>query len=184
MQSINFSVRFEFCILLAILLLLMPLQVALSWVIAVFVHEVFHYIALRMFRVRIISLTVGFNGAVMETEQMGSRVEIICALAGPLGSLSLLLVSTLLPYVALFGLIQALFNLVPIYPLDGGRVLRCITDRYFKTYSDRICFLVEWTIIITFSIVVIFVFRGWQIAFVALIWRVIRRGVLKIPCKP
>ena len=51
--------------------------------------------------------------------------EALSALAGPAGSFLMLLLCRVFPEAALWGTVQGLFNLLPVYPLDGGRVLRC-----------------------------------------------------------
>lgn len=57
---------------------------------------------------------------------MAAWKEALCALAGPVGSFSVVLLAEYFPEAALFGLVQGLYNLLPVYPLDGGRILRCL----------------------------------------------------------
>lgn len=183
MQCTKITVRFEFCIFLAVLLLFVPVRLLISWLFAAFVHEMFHYTALRVCRVKVFSLAVGLSGAVMETAPMGMKEEIVCALAGPAGGLLLLLVAKQIPYVSLFGAVQSFYNLLPVYPLDGGRVLQCVAHRYFGQRSVQICLAVRWIVNLFAICVLLLGFRAWQIVLVAGIAQFVRKLKLKFPCK-
>ena len=84
----------------------------------------------------------------METSPMTPGREALCALAGPLGSFLLLLLARHFPEAAVCGIVQGGYNLIPIYPLDGGRILRCLLP-------EKIC---RWTEIIFLA--VLFLFMG------------------------
>ena len=125
----RFSVRPGFCLFLAMSLLLLPLKWVIAWVLAVVVHEACHYAALRTCKAEISKIELGFSGAVIETDIAGIG-ECICALAGPLGSVSLLFLRKWFPELALCGLVQALFNFLPVFPLDGGRFIKALQEKY------------------------------------------------------
>lgn len=124
--QIEFSLTPGFCILSALMLLVLPLRWITASVLAAAIHESCHCIALYLCGIRIYGLTIGSGGAVLKTAPMSLFAELFCALAGPAGSLLLLLLLRQAPVLALCGGIQGLFNLLPIYPFDGGRALGCL----------------------------------------------------------
>lgn len=112
----------RFCILLALMLLLVPLRWLGAWLTAGVLHEIGHYGMLRLRGKRVYGIRVDWNGILMETEPLG-RTQWLCALAGPITSLLLIGLYRWLPRIAICAFVQAVTNLLPIYPLDGGRVL-------------------------------------------------------------
>ena len=101
---------------------------------SVLLHEMGHVAMARRFGIRTRSITLHVLGgmASIEKEPENPIEEIYIALAGPAVNLLLLLLAIPLIYMgvpggfelAFINLIMAVFNLVPAYPMDGGRVLR------------------------------------------------------------
>lgn len=112
-------------IFFAMSLLLLPLRWIVAWSIAAVVHEVCHYLAVRVCGGAVSGIRVGATGARMDVGGLGHWQEVFCALAGPAGGIMLLSVARWFPRVAICALAQSLFNLLPVYPLDGGRAMRC-----------------------------------------------------------
>lgn len=117
---------------------------ALGLFLSVVLHELGHATIARRFGVPIHGITLFIFGGVAEMrEEPGSpRAEFWVAVAGPVVSMALagglfLLAGLDMPdaphaLVAWLGFINAMlvmFNIVPAFPLDGGRVLRSIVWR-------------------------------------------------------
>ena len=121
----------------------MAVVAMLSFFGSLLLHELAHSVVARRFGVQIKGITLFLFGGVAELaeEPKSATAEFWIALAGPAMSLSLsavfwslaqLSVQLLnapavietLSYLAAVNLVIALFNLVPAFPLDGGRVLR------------------------------------------------------------
>ena len=107
-------------------ILLLPLRWLLGWTFAVCIHELGHYLALRICKVPIFGLRLSPMGVTMETGDLERWETIFCALSGPLFALIFISLSSLLPCTVLCILFQSIYNLLPVYPLDGGRVLRAM----------------------------------------------------------
>ncbi len=180
------DVRPESYIYAAVLLLILPLQWVLSALTAGTFHEFCHYLALRMCGGKVWRVQVGVSGTVMDTQPLSPRKELICALAGPIGSLTLALSIRWFPLLAICGLVQGVFNLFPVYPLDGGRALHCAMTLIFSQKGDYIAKWVEIVfllLLLSFAICMIFRYHmGIPTLAVAsiLLYKVVKR---KIPCK-
>jgi len=119
---------------------------ALMFFGSLLLHELSHSVVARTLRIPVLGITLFLFGGVstMATEPDDAWKEIKIAAAGPLMSFLLAglfvgvafleviqelpspLVAHTLGYLGLTNLVLAVFNLVPGYPLDGGRVLRAV----------------------------------------------------------
>jgi Zn-dependent protease/CBS domain-containing protein len=116
---------------------------AVGLFLSIIVHELSHSIVARRYGLPIKGITLFIFGGVaeMEEEPVAPQVEFMMAIAGPIASVLAGLIFSILTYIGrlrvwpqpvtgviqyLFyiNLILAAFNLIPAFPLDGGRVLR------------------------------------------------------------
>ncbi|GCE06518.1 site-2 protease family protein [Dictyobacter aurantiacus] len=111
--------------------------------LSVFLHELAHALVARARGLQVKSITLFLFGGVsnIEQEPAAPDIEFQMALVGPLTSLALGGLSWLLAlaighngsplraifeYLALANLLLGVFNMIPGFPLDGGRVLHSI----------------------------------------------------------
>ena len=138
---------------------------------AALIHEACHALAVQFMGGRILSLSIGAGGMVMEVAGLDTKGECLCALAGPVGSLLLAVLP--FPTLALCGLCQGLFNLIPIMPLDGGRILGYILEMTIPQHREKIEIGVELLLLAGAIYLGTWAVLLW-------LWLVFR----KFPCKP
>ena len=176
------------CYLLgALLLLVLPLDWLLCAAAAALVHELFHVLALVCLGGRVRKIRVSCRGCVIETQPMGDAAAFFSILAGPLGSFALLVFRRQYPRLAVCGAFQGLYNLLPVMPLDGGRILSLLLGRLWPHHARKI---LELTAVLTAAVTGIWLsalyFSGKAgISSVLFALFLILRPVAgKIPCKP
>lgn len=118
---------------------------ALGLLVSIVFHELWHSLVARRFGLPMKGITLFIFGGVaeMSDEPPSAKAEFLMAVAGPLSSVVLGLaflgvgflghgggwsvpVVAVTDYLGFLNLILAAFNLIPAFPLDGGRVLRSI----------------------------------------------------------
>ncbi len=118
---------------------------ALLLFLSVLIHELSHSFVARHYKLPITSITLFIFGGVaqMKQEPSSPKIELQMAIAGPLSSYAIAIVffliyKLMLPFPGLkaiafylfqINLILATFNLIPGFPMDGGRVLRALLWR-------------------------------------------------------
>ena len=124
--------------------LAMGLAGAFGFFLSIILHELAHAVMARGFGLPIGGITLFIFGGVAELRQEPAtpRSEFWVAIAGPVASVVISgvcygaseladaadwkTVAEVFSFLALTNTVLALFNLVPAFPLDGGRVLRSI----------------------------------------------------------
>lgn len=115
---------------------------------SILIHELAHSVVAKRSGLRIKRITLYFLGGVseMEEEPHDPSLELRMAAAGPMTSVALTVILGLLwelsistkaspllqaplEYATLVNLIVAAFNLVPAFPMDGGRIFRSVLWR-------------------------------------------------------
>jgi len=122
---------------------------AVGLFVCVVLHELGHSLVAMRFGVPISSITLWLFGGIAQLAEMPEdwKQELYIAIAGPIVSIalgvgsyvayllflqapaSLAPVTFLLGYLALMNIVLAAFNLLPGFPMDGGRVLRALLAR-------------------------------------------------------
>ena len=130
----------SFCFLAALMVVLLPLDWLISCVGAAVFHELCHLVAIYLCSGSWQGVVVSSNTARIPLPPLLWWQELLCAIAGPVGGFFLWFLYPVFPQMAVCGLVQSLYNLLPIFPMDGGRVLRCLADRVLNpAYSDYLC---------------------------------------------
>ena len=97
------------------------------FLISVGLHEAFHILMLRRLGYPVSGLHCTAQGLEIKTSPTGYKDELWIASAGPVANCFLLVLSVgRYPLMGLINLVLICYNLLPFYPLDGGRILRCI----------------------------------------------------------
>ena len=126
---------------------LMGIFSALMLFASVLMHELSHSLVAKAKKIKVESITLFFFGGIagIDDEEIKPGAEFLMAVAGPLFSLLLSgifyslffliqneIIKSIAYYLSFINLIIAVFNLIPGFPLDGGRAFRAILHGYYK----------------------------------------------------
>jgi len=185
-EGLKLRIGGGFYLVLAVALLILPIQWVLSWMIAAAIHEVGHFVAIYLCGFRVYSVYIGCNGATMETENLG-KFEGICALAGPAAGMILLFLSVWVPKIAVCGFIQSVFNLMPIATMDGGRVVSSVLSFVFPDIvAANILQAISYITLSVVFVVIVIISWKYKLGTVPLFlaFGLISRALkIKFPCK-
>jgi Zn-dependent protease/CBS domain-containing protein len=119
---------------------------------SIITHELAHSILAIRNKIPVKEITLFVFGGVSQItkEATSPRVELSIAIVGPLSSLAMAgifyglylllagaqqsLAASLMQWLAVINVILALFNLIPGFPLDGGRIFRAIVWQRTRDY--------------------------------------------------
>ncbi len=119
---------------------------AIGFFLSVIFHEIFHSLVARRFGIPMKGITLFIFGGVSEMgdEPPSAKTEFLVAVVGPLSSIAIALafygfhvlgvrgggwplsMDGVVLYLAYMNSLLGAFNLLPAFPLDGGRMLRAV----------------------------------------------------------
>ncbi len=173
-SGIHFSVQPAFYIFIALSFFSLPMQWVIGWLVAAGMHEFFHILMMWILKVPIQSIRLCVSGAVIATGTVMPLKEYLCAMAGPVGGLLALLLIKVMPQIALCAAIQSLYNLLPVYPLDGGRAVKCMATHFSgDEKAERISKVLTIIVIIILAGIGIFVSCRYQLGLLPFLFPVL-----------
>ena len=114
----------------------------------VLLHELGHVFAAKSLNIEARSIHLfpfGGLARINFPEKQNSKKEFLITIAGPLVNLGLLIIFALCQLITpenylilnqfiLVNLVLFVFNLLPLFPMDGGRILRCVLHFLMEDY--------------------------------------------------
>ena len=164
---------------LAAAVLMLPLRWLLAWAGAVCVHELGHLAMLKLLKLPVYAMDADASGARITTEFRNRSQEVLCALAGPAAGCLTVLAAPVFPRLAVCALLQSVYNLLPVYPLDGGRAMRCLAGEKAAKALEALCL----TALAAVGIYGSFVLRLGLLPLSFAAFTALRAIGRKIPCK-
>ena len=170
--------------------LVVGLLCAAALLLAILVHELGHALAAKAFGCRVGDITLMFFGgyATIYNQPRDPWKDAALALAGPVAGFVLwrvaAIAAALLPddflasflsAVSVYSLYLSLFNLIPAFPLDGGRVLRAVLTRFRgRLYAARLSCRIAYVLAIAMGRYGLF-HRSFMLVFIAFfVWSAAR----------
>lgn len=136
---------------------------------SVVLHELGHALVARHLGVGVAAIELHFFGGVarMTDEPKSDNDEIAIAVAGPMVSLSLSALSYgiygltgwwVFALLASINLFVGVFNMIPAFPMDGGRVLRAVLSKFKgRSRATEIAVKVSRIASIAFAVMALFI---------------------------
>lgn len=148
----KFEIGISFIPFLIIILLAGQYKLFFTYFLITLIHELGHVFMALLFKVKVnkIKLSIfGFNADIEDIDYLDIYKQILIIIMGPLTyfvSLILIkelflneIISLVMYYKALSSNLYILiFNLLPIFPLDGGRLVKILFDKIFTFKVSKV----------------------------------------------
>ena len=123
------------------------------------IHEAAHILCVLFLGGSVQEINIGFRSAVIRATLSDPFSEFISIFAGPVSSFCLFFFRGIFPELAICGVIQGVYNTLPILPLDGGHMLQLLLLQWIPEKADSVLYGISKIvifIIISFSTLLLF----------------------------
>lgn len=135
-------------LLLPFALLILPLRWICAAALAALIHEIAHLACVITLGGRIQEIRIGPRGTVIHAYLPDLAAHCISIAAGPVSSLFLSFFAESYPELAFCGFLQGQYNLLPVLPLDGGRLACHLLNHFAPQKTDFCMEILCWTCIL------------------------------------
>lgn len=188
MIKIQISINIEIFLFILIFIITKQIDIYAIFVLFTLIHEISHSLTgillglkLRKFEVMPFGFKITFEEC--KSYKKVSMKKLLIALAGPLTNLSIMTIAIVFKLntnIIYTNLIIGMFNLIPIYPLDGGRILKTIlniklTPRKVNYILNKISNITIIVLTVSTSVLILYI-KNIAILFVlAYLWYIVIR---------
>ena len=164
-KNIKITISFTFFALILLLFIFRKNDFLHFTCFFAIIHEFGHLFALNKFGVKILEFKISLFGANIKTEKLKKipiKSEIIILFSGPLINLilsvvlhiaNLIIKNVSLNNLVLINLCLAIFNLLPFYNFDGGKIVEILLKSKFnEKLSETIISCISFAVLIPISV--------------------------------
>lgn len=168
----SIKIHFYLFVFMSYMFFIGKIEMFMIFYISILLHEIAHIVVALLLKVNVIELNLMPVGiSAIYNDKISAKKEVIISMAGPIMSLILAIYSKD-SFISSVNIIIMILNLIPIYPLDGGRIQKnYFIHKYRYKKGIKISQMVSdlfLIILFVLSIILIIYFKNYYLLFLNL----------------
>lgn len=168
----SIKIHFYLFVFMSYMFFIGKIEMFMIFYISILLHEIAHIVVALLLKVDVVELNLMPVGvSAIYSDKISAKKEVIISMAGPIMSLILAIYSKD-SFISSVNIIIMILNLIPIYPLDGGRIQKnYFIHKYRYKKGIKISQMVSdlfLIILFVLSIILIIYFKNYYLLFLNL----------------